>query len=107
MIALMSLFFVGCSGGESDFTGYVLDVDQERNRLLVVSGISKEEILEIQTVDFAVLDRLEEAYWVSGKNPGNIKKGDYIEVWFRGDIATSFPAQAEAKRIVTLERNQQ
>lgn len=81
----------------------MLDVDQESNRLLVVSGISKEEVLEIITIDFEVLSRLEDAYWVSKKTPRDIKKGDYVEVWFRGDIATSFPAQVEAKRIVKLD----
>jgi len=93
------LLLVGCSSEPADFKGYVLSIDQKNNKLLVVSGISKDEVLEVEKIDIETLDRLKEAYWLSGENSREFKKGDYVEVWFRGDIATSFPALAEAKRI--------
>lgn len=105
-LMIVFCFLYGCSNAPADIEGYVLDIDQN-SRLLVVTGAKKEDVLKISTIDRETRELFKDAYWVSGNNIKNFKQGDFVEVWFRGDIATSFPAQVSAKKIRKTEKIQE
>jgi hypothetical protein len=71
-----------------EFVGYITKL--ENQRALVVSPISR----EINQTRKEFYD----AIWVSNM-PQDVEVGQYVNVWFEGTIATSYPAQARASKV--------
>ncbi|MEC0267017.1 DUF3221 domain-containing protein [Paenibacillus anseongense] len=78
--------------GSVEFVGYITKL--ENQRALVVSPISK----EINQTRKEFYD----ARWVSNM-PQDVEVGQYINVWFEGSIATSYPAQARASKVTIIK----
>ncbi|MCU6713057.1 YobA family protein [Paenibacillus sp. J5C_2022] len=85
--------------GEPNLIGRV--VDEDGNRLLVISGITMEEI-DGNVIDIINSGKYKGAYWITVKGPNSFKNfnvGDQVRVWFSKYVADSYPAQTEAVKI--------
>jgi hypothetical protein len=91
---------VGCSGIQTE--GYVLVV--EENRILVAEKITEEEYESIKDKSISEIDeeRISLIYFSYGDKE-KINVGDKVKVWFDGNMATSYPAQAGATKIEIKE----
>lgn len=111
---LMMVLLVGCGGQTNGSTndnvddeiwdesiiGYI--ADQEASRILVLGKITKEQL-----TDLSVRELLEsarpDAYWFTVSDVKKYKIGQKVEVWPKGGIAESYPAQGTAGKIEILE----
>jgi hypothetical protein len=100
LIIILSFTLVGCSGVKTE--GYVLEV--EENRILVAEKITEEEYEAIKDKSISEIDeeRISLIYF-SFDDIDEIQVGNKVEVWFDGNMATSYPAQAGAKKIDVKE----
>ncbi len=97
LLALMA-FLVGCSSknvnlDSQSMTGYVMD--KEGERILIVDD---------EAQDFSSTGGVKEFYnaiWFS-EAPSQIKKGDFVKVWF-DMVAESFPGQSETIKVDVIE----
>ncbi|WP_409340409.1 DUF3221 domain-containing protein [Paenibacillus sp. MBLB4367] len=102
-ILIASLFLNACSNkveskqsplaesnksSSAELVGYITKL--ENQRALVVSPISR----EINQTRKEFYD----AIWVSNI-PKDVEVGQYVNVWFEGAIATSYPAQGKASKV--------
>lgn len=76
----------------AELVGYITKL--ENQRALVVSPISRE--INQTRKEFY------EAIWVSNM-PQNVEIGQYVNVWFEGTIATSYPAQGKASKVTIVK----
>ncbi|GEM_PF-2359021 len=104
ILPLLCFVVLGCASGPSDLKGYVIDTD-DRERILVVNGISKETAMNTEQIDIEFLDLIDEAYWLSGVDVKKYSKGDYVEVWLDNEIDASFPAQTSVIKIRKIEED--
>ena len=103
----MCFALVGCSEisktTEQEKTeGYILEV--EEHRILVAEDITAEEYEAIKDKSISELD--EEGIsliYFSNDDIGNLQVGNKVEIWFDGNMATSYPAQAGAIKIEVKE----
>ncbi|NOU72971.1 DUF3221 domain-containing protein [Paenibacillus sp. LMG 31458] len=72
----------------AELVGYITKL--ENQRALVVSPMSRE--INQTRKEFY------EAIWVSNM-PQDVEVGQYVNVWFEGTIATSYPAQGKASKV--------
>jgi hypothetical protein len=92
----VSLFIilVGCSGsGEPGITGYV--IDKKDKEILIVSQEAK---------DYSESGGTRESYdavWAKN-SPDDVKVGEKVKVWFKGDIATSYPGIATVGKLEVI-----
>lgn len=99
---LFSIFIVGCSLGQSDMEGYVLEVKE--NELLVAQDISEEKYDEIKDTSINDLHHGNlPLIYLSYQDAADFKKGNEIEIWLDGDIQAIHPGQAKAKKIELKE----
>jgi uncharacterized protein YcfL len=100
LVIILSFALVGCSGVQTE--GYVLEV--EENRILVAEKITEEEYESIKDKSISEIDieRISLIYF-SYDDLEKIQVGNQVEVWFDGNLATTFPAQAGARKIEIKE----
>jgi hypothetical protein len=100
LFIILSFAIVGCSGIQTE--GYVLEV--EENRILIAEKITEEDYQAIK--DKTISEINEEnisLIYFSYDDLEEIQEGNKVEVWFDGNIATSYPAQAGATKIDVKE----
>jgi PBP1b-binding outer membrane lipoprotein LpoB len=100
LVIILHFALVGCSGIQTE--GYVLVV--EENRILVAEKITEEEYESIKDKSISEIDeeRISLIYFSYGDKE-KINVGDKVKVWFDGNMATSYPAQAGATKIEIKE----
>jgi hypothetical protein len=96
LVIILVFSLVGCSGIQTE--GYVIEVDE--NRILVAEKITEEEYESIKDKSISEINegRISLIYF-SYDDKEKINVGDKVEVWFDGNMATSYPAQAGATKI--------
>ncbi|WP_221566888.1 YobA family protein [Alkalihalobacillus sp. TS-13] len=85
---------------EQSITGYI--VDKENERILVLEGIEKEELEGFDPKNIHEYPS-SGAYWFKVDSVDTYKIGQKVEVWPKGAIAESYPAQGTAGKINILE----
>lgn len=104
IIVFLNILLVGCFYGEADIEGIVLDINEHEIKL--AKNISPDEYEEVKNISVTKLHNED----VAGKRDLGLinliyekndilNKGDEVEVWIDGDIMTSYPPQADAKKI--------
>ncbi|HLR43430.1 MAG TPA: DUF3221 domain-containing protein [Pseudogracilibacillus sp.] len=106
LILLCSLFgilLVGC--GSPEIEGIILEVN-DNGSILLAENLSMEAYEEIKEESPTTLQNETVAgecdldlIDLSYEDTDDLQKGDQVEVWLDGDIMTSFPAQATAKKV--------
>lgn len=97
-IVLIFLFLLsGCSSGESKFTGTVYQIDNKNNRILVVNGITDQD-LEIDIKDLLISKKYKEISWFSGIDPNKFEVKDEVEIWY-STMEDSYPSQSSANKV--------
>ncbi|MEX1030730.1 MAG: DUF3221 domain-containing protein [Paenibacillaceae bacterium] len=100
IVVIVSL--IGCNSdvsGEPNLIGRV--VDRDGGRILVIGGISREEISgNIQNI--LESGEYKEAYWVRVSGFKRFEEGDQVKVWF-SETEDSYPAQTAADKIEIVE----
>ncbi|WP_181444539.1 DUF3221 domain-containing protein [Bacillus sp. 03113] len=93
------LLFVLFKNSLPEVKGIILEVDE--NSLLVAQDLTIEKYNEIKnkTSNEIIKDYNLPLIGISSKEANSFKKGDKVKIWIRGDIYTSYPEQAKAKRI--------
>lgn len=98
----MCFTLVGCSEISKTIErektkGYILEVKE--NRVLVAEDITEEEYETIIDKSKSITELDEERIsliYFSYVDTGHLHVGDKVEIWFDGNMETSYPAQAEA-----------
>ncbi|MGG4341486.1 DUF3221 domain-containing protein [Paenibacillus lautus] len=104
LICLCLFFLTACSSSKSDYetlTGVVKEIDVENKKILVISGLKKEDLQE----DYKVLIELKkykEVLWVSGIDSSKFTIGEKVEISYNS-IEDSYPGQVTAKNITKLD----
>lgn len=102
-IALMFTFLVGCK--QADISGVVIDVSDQY--LLIAQNITIEEYetikhrspTDIQNDDVAGIGPHFGLIEIVYDQVNQFSKGDYVDVWLKGDIRESYPSSADAKKV--------
>ncbi|MFD2042737.1 DUF3221 domain-containing protein [Ornithinibacillus salinisoli] len=109
-VSIFLLIFIipisGCSAVSEQFEpslkGFILEV--EGREVLVAENISTNEYDEIKDIPIDDLDNEKlSLIYITYEDVKGFDKGNEIKVWLDGDIATSYPAQAKAKKIELIE----
>lgn len=117
---LLFLLIVGCGGQmnsgsndndtnadnegmwEQSITGYV--ADKEDSRILLIGKITKQQSEEMNVKE--LLEKASpEAYWLEVSDVDQYEIGQKLEVWPKGPMMESYPAQGAAGKINILEDN--
>ncbi|OCA84015.1 hypothetical protein A8F94_14865 [Bacillus sp. FJAT-27225] len=100
LIILLSFALIGCS--EIQTEGYVLEVEQ--NRILIAEKITEEQYEAIKDKSISEMDDEGISLIYFGfDDTEKIQVGNKVAVWFDGNMATSYPAQAGAAKIEIKE----
>lgn len=103
IVLLLSVSLAGC--GDADMEGIVLEVNE--NEIKLAENLSPNKYEEIKNESVKNLQNED----VEGKreslalmditydNADEFSKGDEVEVWIDGDIMSSYPGKADAKKI--------
>lgn len=101
IIILFSVLLAGC--GDAHMEGIVLEVNDNELNLRNLSPNKYEEIKndsvkKLQNED--VEGKRESLEWmdITYDNTVEFSKGDEVDVWIDGDIMSSYPGKAEAKK---------
>jgi len=102
ILMLMGIFLGGCSTEQykpnnSDTEGYILEV--EGNRVLLAEHISSEKYNEIKDIPVNDLKQKQSLIYITYEDANDFQKGNEIEVWLEGEVATTNPGQAKAEII--------
>lgn len=108
MIVIVNVLLVGCGDGHADMEGIVLEINERGIKL--ASELTPDEYEEIKHESVTKLHNED----VAGErnlglidliyeNKDEFNQGDEVKVWIDGDIMTSYPPQAEAKKILLKE----
>lgn len=92
--SLSILLIIGCQKlGTPDLTGYV--VGKSDNSILVVA---------VEKQDFSSTGGVDEFYEaISFRGDiGEVKLGDHVKVWHTGEVAESYPGQAELAKVEVI-----
>ncbi|MFD0959035.1 DUF3221 domain-containing protein [Paenibacillus chungangensis] len=105
LLGILTLLFIlfESTRGEADLIGRV--VDEDGSRILVISGITKEEITG-EVNEIINSGKYKGAYWITVKGIQSFKRydiGDQVKVWFTKDVADSYPAQTGAVKIEKMK----
>lgn len=100
---LFSMLLAGC--GKADMVGIILEVRE--NEVLLSRNLTSDEYKEIENESATTLQNEDvkgeraslELFDLTYDNTNELSKGDEVEVWIDGDIMTSYPGQADAKKI--------
>jgi len=100
---MFAVLLVGC--GEADLQGIVIETTE--NYLLIAQNLSADEYekirhkspTDIQNDDVAGIGSHLNLIDISYDRTADFSPGDFVQVWLSGDIMTSYPAQATAKKI--------
>ncbi|WP_430787354.1 YobA family protein [Virgibacillus flavescens] len=114
LMLIVSVMFVlsGCSGEEQEFSGkptiegYLVDVQDKS--ILVVSGITKEQAVNMTWNDLTQgNDKIYKAHTFyiddSSTTFVEFKKGQKVRVWGKGGVRESFPPQSDLGKIELVE----
>jgi hypothetical protein len=100
IIIIFTFALVGCSGVKTE--GYVLDV--EKTRILVAEKITEEEYEAIKGKSISeIKEETVSLIYFSYDDTEKVQVGSKVDVWFDGNMATSYPAQAGATKIKIKE----
>ncbi|SHN18261.1 DUF3221 domain-containing protein [Gracilibacillus kekensis] len=97
-VLLLSISIVGC--GNSDMEGIILEVTE--NELLLSKNLSLDKYEDMKNKSISEIQEEEKGIFLIYLTHDNTKewsKGDEVKVWIDGDILTSYPEQAKAKKI--------
>jgi hypothetical protein len=97
------LVIVACSSeSEIMLTGYILDVEEEG--ILLAENISYEKFQEIEGESWQDVAEMQLGlYKISFENDGDFQIGDKVKVWIEGGVMESYPAQANAKKMIVIK----
>ncbi|MCF6138709.1 YobA family protein [Pseudalkalibacillus berkeleyi] len=85
---------------EQSISGYI--ADQEASRILVLGKITKEQLTELSVRELLESAR-PDAFWFTVSDVQKYKIGQKVQVWPKGSIAESYPAQGTAGKIEVIE----
>lgn len=95
---LLSISSAGC--GNADMEGIILEVTE--NEILLSKNLSLDKYEEIKNKSISEIQEEEKGIpliSLSYDNTEEWSKGDEVKVWVDGDVLTSYPEQAKAKKI--------
>lgn len=98
----MCFVLAGCSVKQAKTEGYILEV--EENRILVAENVTAKEYEVIKDKSISEIDEKEiSLIYFNNVDIANLQVGNKVKIWFNGNKATSYPAQAEAIKIEVKE----
>jgi len=103
MIVLFNVSLVGC--GSADMKGIVLEVNENEIKLAEnlaphkYEEIKHESVKKLQKEDVEGTRESLELMDITYDQADEFSKGDEVDVWIDGDIMTSYPGKAHAKKI--------
>jgi len=103
IIILFSVSLAGC--GDADIEGIVLEVNENEIKLAEnlspnkYEEIKNESVKQLQNEDVEGTRESLALMDITYDNAGKFSKGDEVEVWIDGDIMSSYPGKADAKKI--------
>lgn len=103
IITIFGGLLVGC--GHPDMKGIVLEVNDEEIKLAEGLSIDKyeeikdESVKALQNEDVAGERESLKLIDITYDHAEDFSKGDEVEVWIDGDIMSSYPGKADAKKI--------
>lgn len=96
VMIIICCFIAGCSvQGDPDGSGYILEISE--NRVLVL-----DQKFEDKGWNEIYEEYNGSAVWLK-TDVSNLKPGQKISYWIKGDIRESYPSQADAKKVKVLE----
>jgi len=108
ILMLLIVPLTGCGDRSPDMEGTVLDIDE--NGIELARNLSPDEYEKVKHMSPVTLHNEDVAgerdlglIDLSYESDGEFKKGDEVEVWIDGDIMSSYPPQANAKKITQKE----
>jgi uncharacterized protein (DUF2141 family) len=110
LLILATLMLSACSNNrmQPDLTGKINSIQQvlqgeTPGRILVDSPGDKTSDKYVLTVTTETLIQRQVGKAPESASFGNLQAGQLISVWLTGPVRESYPAQADAKRIVIVE----
>lgn len=103
MIGCLLFVLTGCSSGEK-IEGYILENND--GEILFAENASEEEYETWKQLTFNELTELSPGpslIVITYEDGTNLQPGDHVSIMIDGDIATSYPAQAVAKKMEQIE----
>lgn len=103
LIILCGVVLAGC--GDADMQGIVLDVSEKEIKLAEdlplkeYEKIKNESVKKLQKEDVEGTRESLHLIDITYDHANDFSKGDEVEVWIDGDIMTSYPGQANAKKV--------
>lgn len=106
MSFLLIIFIIsGCSYKQADMEGIVIEVYEEK--ILIARNLSRQKYNKLKSEsktslrDLDVLGEIESLnlYEITYNKSKSFNEGDYVEVWIKGPILSSYPAQTKAQKI--------
>lgn len=107
LVLFLSIILIVCGGSknQADLEGVILDIDKDV--ILLAKDLSIKDYNKIKDQsprtlrNQDVLGEIESLnlYELTYDKSENFTKGDNVEVWIKGPILSSYPAQAKAKKI--------
>src|SRR5699024_10166545 len=103
MIVLVNVSLAGC--GSADMKGIVLEVNENEIKLAEnlapheYEDIKHESVKKLQKEDVEGTRESLELMDITYDQADEFSKGDEVDVWIDGDIMTSYPGKAHAKKI--------
>ena len=103
MIVLVNVSLAGC--GSADMKGIVLEVNENEIKLAEnlapheYEDIKHESVKKLQKEDVEGTRESLELMDITYDHADEFSKGDEVDVWIDGDIMTSYPGKAHAKKI--------
>jgi hypothetical protein len=102
IVFFLFLSLVGCSGTQEKIEGYILEV--EENRILVAEDVTAKEYEAIKDKSISDLNEEEiSLIYFSDVDKDNLQVGNKVEVWFDGNMSTTYPGQAGAIKIEVID----
>lgn len=107
LLVVFCFALVGCSEiskttKKEQTEGYIIEI--EENRVLVAEDITSDKYEAIK--DKSISELNEEGIsliYFSNDDISNLRVGNKVEIWFDGNVATSYPGQAGAIKIEVKE----
>ncbi|WP_058307663.1 DUF3221 domain-containing protein [Gracilibacillus massiliensis] len=101
-VILFSISIVGC--GNSHMEGIILEVTE--NEILLSENLSLDKYEDVKNKSISEIQEEEKSIsliYLAYDNTEEWSKGDEVKGWIDGDIMTSSPEQAKAKKIQLKE----
>lgn len=94
------LLLSSCVQGEAHGEGYILEINGQR--VLILDKLEEEDIGKKWN---DIMDEYRGNAIVLSTDQTDLEVGHYVEYWIDGEIATSYPEQAKAKKIKVIEES--